>query len=109
MTKREQYELIFFKSKSPRWGNPINCCKKGGAVNQFSHLQFIQRLTNKTELNGLISDLEDALRGEYYEQYFCTDATEDLDIELNFPNVILGEKNLIIPMLDLRDLLIEWR
>lgn len=109
MTKREQYELIFFKSKSPSWGSEIYCCKKDGAVNQFSHLQFIQRLTYKAELNGLISDLEDALKGKCYEQYFCTDATEDITIEFNFPNVIFGERDLVITMLDLRDLLMEWR
>lgn len=107
MTKREQYGLSFSKIQRSSDGSTVNICKKNGTVNQYSTLQVIQQL-NKVEAMALIEEINNALNGVYYEEYFVSDGTESDSIQLSTPNVILGENDFIIPMSDLKLLLQEW-
>lgn len=105
MTKREQFELRF--GKHYFHGLAIYTCKKEGVVNANNHLQLIQNLC-KTETEGFLYELNKALGGERYEEYFLSDSVEHESIELKYPNVILGENDLIISMQDMKELLQEW-
>src|SRR3569833_1279724 len=107
MTKREQYGLVFSKVKIPFYGDIRNICKKVGPPDEYSHLQDLNSL-NSYEVGFFIEELTKAINGEYYEEYFCTDGAEHLNICLRHPNVIFGENNLIIPMEDLKLYLQEW-
>jgi hypothetical protein len=107
MTKREEYGLSFYKSSDPIDGSVIHICNRSGIVNAYNTLQIIQQL-NQTETQGLIDEINYALNGQYYEQYFVTDGTEHESIELSFPNVTFGENDLVISMQDLKVLLQEW-
>jgi len=107
MTKKEEYGLSFFKSNDPIDGSIIHVCKRSGIVNEYNTLQIIQQL-NQTETQSLIDEINNALNGQYYEQYFVTDGTEHESIELSFPYVIFGENDLVISMQDLKALLHEW-
>ncbi len=108
MTKREQYNLVFSKFYDQKFKRYRYACKHIGEINQYNELQFLQRFDNAHETLGLIDEINMALNGQYYEEYFSTDSTEDIEIRLLFPNVIFGENDLTIPMIDLEELLQEW-
>jgi hypothetical protein len=107
MTKREQFELTFYKVPSNFDGRIINVCKKEGAVNSNNSLQLIGQL-DKHETESFIDELNKALSGRYYEEYFTSDSVEHESIELKYPNVIIGENDITISMEDMKGLLQEW-
>ena len=107
MTKRAQYDLSFYNSTSPRNGRITNICKKNGEVNRYSVLQILQNL-DKPSTIAFIDEINNALNGKYYEEFFTSDGIEHEGIQLLFPNVIFGENDLTIAMTDLKELLEEW-
>lgn len=107
MTKREQYGLSFYKKKNSFDGAIENICKREGSINEYNHLQILTQFS-QIETTDLIEEIENALNGKYYEEYFTSDPIEFVSIKLAYPNVIFGENDLIISMQDLKDLLQEW-
>jgi hypothetical protein len=104
MTKREKYGLTFLTTNTIDGYKGYRCFKED--VDEFSHLQILSHMDN-SEIKDLIEELEKALNGEYYEQYFTSDGVEADSIELNYPNVIINE-HLTISMVELLELLQEW-
>ena len=105
MTKREQYGLSFIN-----WVNPIDktvnkVCKREN-VNTYSELQIISRLSIH-EIQSLLQNIQNAIKGEYYEEIYSSERTDDTSVEIHPPNVIINEIY-SIPLIDIRDLLQEW-
>jgi hypothetical protein len=104
MTKREKYGLTFLTTNTIEGYKGYRCFKED--IDEFSHLQIISHMDN-SEIKHLIEELEKALTGEYYEQYFTSDGTEADSVELNYPNIIINE-HLTIKMIEMCELLREW-
>ncbi len=104
MSKREQYGITFYQTITSDGNNGYLCRKDN--INQHSHLTIICRL-NISETESLINNINNAISGKYYEQFFSSDNIESETVELSYPNVIING-NLIIPMQDLKELLQEW-
>lgn len=105
MTKREQYGLSFIN-----WVNPIDktvkkVCRREN-INTYSELQIIDRLSIY-EIQSLLQSMQNAINGEYYEEIYSSERIDDQSVEIHPPNVIINEI-CIIPLIDMRDLLLEW-
>lgn len=107
VVKKEQYGLTFYKVKNPYDGAIENCCKREGSINEHNNLQILQYFS-QDETEDLIESIENALNGQYYEEYFTSDPIGFISIRLVYPNVIIGKNGLIISMQDLLALLQEW-
>ena len=104
MTKREQYELQFYKTKMSE-SYTGNICLSN-MIGPYSYLQVLNRLSVE-ETTDLISYINNALNGKYYEPYYTSDGTEAEDIELAYPNIIINGNT--IAMQDMLTLLQEWQ
>ena len=107
MTKREQYGLVFQKNKNTIDGSDVFFCRKPGKVDKHDYLKFFLNQLDDIEVKGLRDDLDEALKGNYYEEYFVSDGIPD-SIHLKYPNVTFEYVDLTLPMVDLKALLQEW-
>lgn len=108
MTKREQYQLRFYKVYSD---NRIEyMCDHTGQNAKYNRLALKLSLMHKIECEALIETILDAENGEYYETDFVlnADTASDEDgIEISYPNVII-DNQLSISFIDMKILLQEW-
>lgn len=106
MTKREKHNLKFYKINDP-FGNIDYFCNREGTVNSFNILTILQQL-DPISTQGLIDEIQKVYQARLTEQSFSTDGVEEDYIKLDYPNVVFGENDLVIPMMEMKDLLIEW-
>lgn len=108
MTKREQFKLHFFKEQLE--GTTLfRCDNQEVTIESFNSASILDRLS-KAEAEGLISEIDNAINGAYYEQYFSLNnsmASDEDGIEIAAPNIIFNSV-LSIPFKDAKMLIQEW-
>jgi len=108
MTKQEEYKLNFHKENID--GNIIfRCDNQEVTIESYNSSSILDRLS-KAETEGLLDEIDNAINGTYYEQYFSLNnsiASDDDGIEIAPPNVIFNNA-LPIPLADAKMLIQEW-
>ena len=104
MEMKNKYGLDFINQKNSD-GSTTKICKRN-VLDKESELQIISRL-DSFETNSLISELDNAIKGKYYDFYFCTDSIDDSIIYITKLSVIINDI-FEIPIQDMKDLLGEW-
>ena len=104
MEMKNKYGLDFINQKNSD-GSTTKICKRN-VLDKESELQIISRL-DSFETNSLISVLDNAIKGKYYDFYFCTDSIDDSIIYITKLSVIINDI-FEIPIQDMKDLLGEW-
>lgn len=104
MTKREFFGLNFYRIKTTL-GRYKNICKRE-VVGEFSSLQIIAQL-ERIEIEALLSEIEQAIVGGYYEDYFNSDGTSADEIRIIPPNIIINQV-CTVSLVDMKALLNEW-
>ncbi|WP_116790473.1 hypothetical protein [Flavobacterium psychrotrophum] len=105
MTKREQYNLIFYWNTIPGHGTWPTMSTNGN--NEYANLCILQ-LLYYSEAEYFIDSIDLALSGQLYDPDFLnTDGTEGQDIKFEEPNFIF-DHYLTIHMSDMKELLQEW-
>jgi hypothetical protein len=103
---KDKYGLLFqwWKDSTGKL-NPIIREKNPPTSNTV--LTFLDFL-HKTELEGLIYDLDRALtHGRNVDERFDSDRVEHMNITYEYPNINVDDE-LLIPMQDMKDLINEW-
>jgi hypothetical protein len=105
MTYQAKFNLQFLKGIGPFQRIRYECRPLN--VDMYSHLWIIQCL-DVFECKALIEEIENAEKGEYFEEYFSADLSGGSDsIQIVPPNVIVND-DCIIPMADMKGLIVEW-
>ena len=105
MQKHEEFGLRFRQYKNPISGNIKKTIIKH-TVNEYSELLIINRL-NDDESKALIRDIDNALLGKYFDNFFCAQSIEDENIEIHPPNIVINDM-CTIPLTDMKAILEEW-
>ena len=106
MSKREEYNLAFYKIKDPDGGFIYSCEAKGNG-NPYGMLYFLSTLSTR-EVKHFIDTITLIKSSQPYDPDFMyTDGTEWLVLEFENPNFII-EQTLTIHMDDLNSLMEEW-
>jgi len=106
MTKQKQYGLKFLRFPSPLNKNSTyNSCviEKSSA---YDELQILRYFT-ESEATRLIIEIQKAQNGDSFEESIDTQWSAVEEIIIQPPNVNINDV-LIIPMQDMKELLLEW-
>ncbi len=106
MTKKEYYGLEFIKLNQ-NGKNVYYCRRKDGIVDNYSELQFINRLS-VVSTQFLIGDIADTVVSQNaIRDYTQPGGCDHIDLEIAYPNFIIDEI-LSLPLVDMKALLEEW-
>ena len=109
MSKKDEYGLEFIKIAS-NGEVGYNCVRKNGIVDKNNLLQFLTYLNlSRTELllkevNYYLNNTPNTSWGPYNSM-----ALEHIDLQINFPNFIIDQQSYLFPLVDIKDLLQEWK
>jgi len=107
MTKREQYDLVFYKRMDTNGVTRKIIAPKTNNSGTYSNLIFINFL-GKNEIQYFINTINLINEGKPYDtDFLITNGTEASDLVFINPNFII-DGILTINMLDLQALLQEW-
>lgn len=108
MSKKEQYGLEFYKI-NPNSNTSHNCRRINGIVDQNNCLQFISDLdVSRTEfllreINSYFNTTPDPNWTTYESMVL-----EHIELSIEYPNFRIDERPYTFPLIDIRDLLVEW-
>ena len=107
MTKREQYNLIFYRKTNSDGTTKRIIASEPNYSGPNSWLTFINALSHD-EIQDIVDTITTIHNGGVYDpDFMLSDGTEAFTIVFNSPNFII-EGVLTINMLDLQALLQEW-
>ncbi|GGI29544.1 hypothetical protein [Pedobacter mendelii] len=105
MSKLKQYGFQMQKKRTDKGDISILYKDVPGGPN--SALHFVSGLS-KHETESFIYDLDRSLNlQENADEGFFSDHVEDIDIVYQYPNINIDDV-LVLPMADMREILIEW-
>src|SRR5690349_11674030 len=107
MTKREYYNLQFFKKSIPGFSTRYYCdVKEKTTVNIY--LSSLLSDLGEKESPYLLEEIENALNNRHYEQYYTIDGSMgNNDLEILPPNALIHNE-FEMPLLELKQILEEW-
>ena len=107
MTIKDKYKLSFAKTNEN--GKIFFICNNLGNID-------CQRIANKInqmhiiECEGLLNEIIETQKGNYFEEYFALDndeASDEDQLRISPPNIIINLATKI-PLEDMKNLLMEW-
>lgn len=106
MTKKETYKLNFYKTQAPN-GRVIYHCNYTELTHESGLLCSLLNSLSNVEPETLLEEIDYALEGKYFEEYYSVDgATYDDGVQIVPPNAIIDQR-LTIALTDLKSLLEE--
>lgn len=106
MTIKEQYKLIFSKMKMEGFSDSF-MCTGSSYVNGSLQLATLLRALSDKEPDGLLEEVNLALTGGDYEEYYSIDMSSVDTIRMIPPNAIINN-SFSISLIDLKQILEEW-
>lgn len=108
MSKKDEYGLEFLRiSTNGKIG--YSCRRKNGIVDQNNLLQFLSSLDVKDaefllkEINSYLNNSPNPAWTTYHSMVL-----EHIDLQIDYPNLVVDEQPYTFPLVDIRDLLEEW-
>lgn len=109
MSRREEFNLVFSRVLTPQGNSSFYCDSILTSDNKS--LVFASVLSGYDEVYSeyLIENIDLALAGEQFEMFHQPDSLSDnFQIIINPPNVIVSSNNYSISLQDMKGLLQEW-
>jgi hypothetical protein len=107
MTKREQYKLSFDKMNIPNWGVRYTCTQTQ-VTDDSIYLSQLLDLLSVRQADEFLYELNNALSGAYFEEYFSFNASSiDYSVRIMPPNVVING-TYSITLNNLKELVEEW-
>lgn len=107
MTKREQYKLNFEKLKIDNSYYRYGCVSSNTTINGSPQLANLLDVLSDREPDGLLEEVNLALTGGDYEEYYSPDMSSVDNIKITPPNAVINN-SFTISLIDLKKLLQEW-
>lgn len=107
MTKQELYKLNFEKLNIKDWGIRYGCTSYSNNVTGSSQLASLLDTLSDREPDYLLEEINLALSGGDYEEYYSPDMSGVESVRISPPNAIIND-DFSISLIDLKELLEEW-
>lgn len=108
MSGKDKYELEFIKiSSNGKIG--YNCIRKDHIIDRNNLLQFLSYL-NLTSTKILLGEINSYLESDpaVNQSTYDSMVLEHIDLQINYPNLIIDKQPEVFSLVDVRDLLEEW-